>query len=385
MRKKERIGNKSFMSTKILIEIDKIIEETEPLEKILNRSSEEHVRWFSHTMSFLRAYFGKDSEELRAFTSLSWVQDEQAIIGGPTRPDESWNPQLGIDRVNKEAYKRHLKTARGILLAIKDDTERRNADCKEKMIAFYSEVKEVMGLCEQGILSTNELEVTKKKAESLFDEVFALDQGATVYRKFRAIRNGGDWIYREQPRAGSGGFVDKNNLGALGKLESLIKEFVSLNEEEAEADDVLISKGELFSARKVLRGIIEKASSKIVIIDSYLDPSILVIIEPHVSVNGNVEVQLLTTDKNPTKLKALLSDLEQFKKQYPLIKIELRVASSMAHDRYILLDEDIAFHSGHSLGDLGNATSRISKMTKKSGILKIIEEFNTDWTNATVI
>ncbi len=46
------------------------------------------------------------------------------MIGGPSRPDEAWDPQIGVERVKREAFQRHLATARGVLLAARERLDR---------------------------------------------------------------------------------------------------------------------------------------------------------------------------------------------------------------------------------------------------------------------
>ncbi len=103
-----------------LKELEGLINETESLADD-SRLSENHVRWVMKTTSFLREIFGEDSDYYQNFTSLTWRHEGQAIIGGPARPRESMNPQLGLDRINNEAYQKHLQIARGILSAAKDE------------------------------------------------------------------------------------------------------------------------------------------------------------------------------------------------------------------------------------------------------------------------
>lgn len=96
----------------LLSEIDKL-RETERLSDI-------HTRWVFRVRRFLTDVFGEESELFINFSALSWQHEGAAMIGGPARPQESWNPQLGIARLNQEAYLRQLGSARGILLAAQD-------------------------------------------------------------------------------------------------------------------------------------------------------------------------------------------------------------------------------------------------------------------------
>ncbi len=120
------MDNKSLWTkASALSELDKLLAETNTL-KSYARLSEEHTRWIMKTTTFLKEVFGENSDYFGNFIALSWRHNGQAIIGGPERPRESMNPQLGIDRINNEAYQRQLQTARGILSASKDELQRKD-------------------------------------------------------------------------------------------------------------------------------------------------------------------------------------------------------------------------------------------------------------------
>ncbi len=371
------------MKSKILEEIDSFVEESKPLAEEADRFSENHIRWVFKVKAFLAENFGEDSSYYRNFVSFSWVNEGQAIIGGPARPAESHNPQLGIDRVNREAYQKQLKASRGFLLAAKDELERKGAGKEEKIGSFLAELKKNTDLCIDGLLKAEELIELKRDAEKLFEELFANDKDAIIYRKFYKLKNSGDWIWNERPKLG--GFVGANKLDILFRLDEILKEMLSSLGTEIKDDDALISKGEHYSAKKTLRGIFAQASKKIEIMDKYLDCSILQLLELQVASGSALEIFLLTTNISKAKFQSLSTDLEAFKKQYPKLKIELKKATDLAHDRFILIDDSQVFQSGHSICQLGEATSRISKMTKQDDIDKILNEFKNAWNAAQTV
>jgi len=83
--------------------------------------SAEHIKWIAVTKKFLKRNFEEKSEYYNTFASLTWTKKGQYMIGGPARPSESFNPQLGIDRVSQEAYLGELEVARGILQAAREE------------------------------------------------------------------------------------------------------------------------------------------------------------------------------------------------------------------------------------------------------------------------
>jgi len=109
-------------------ELEKLADQTHVLQS-LKRNCEEHIRWVAKTRRFLSEVFGEESTYYKTFASFTWSPRGRFVIGGPARPKESFDHQLGIDRVNQEAYVKELGVARGLLLAAKDELDEK--DVKE--------------------------------------------------------------------------------------------------------------------------------------------------------------------------------------------------------------------------------------------------------------
>lgn len=113
--------------------------------------------------------------------------------------------------------------------------------------------------------------------------------------------------------------------------------------------------------RKFIIDIIKKAKEKILIIDNYIDDSILEMLKKK---NKNVEVVILTSSKcNILKL-----DISKFNKQYPILKI---AKNDNFHDRFIVIDNNELYHIGASLKDLGKKCFAISKIEDAEYIERI--------------
>ena len=112
--------------------------------------------------------------------------------------------------------------------------------------------------------------------------------------------------------------------------------------------------------------IIKTAKIKIVIIDNYIDDSILKILKKK---NKNVEVIILTSQNcNITKL-----DIKKFNKQYATLKI---AKTDKFHDRFIIIDNKELYHCGASLKDLGKkcfGINKIEEMNIIENIYKIVD------------
>jgi hypothetical protein len=114
--------------------------------------------------------------------------------------------------------------------------------------------------------------------------------------------------------------------------------------------------GEVFDAYVLISKIICSAKKSIVLIDNYVDESVLVHLSKR---NENVAVTLLTK----TLSNQLLLDVEKANAQYPPIQVKLFTQS---HDRFIILDQKEIYHLGASLKDLGRKWFAFSKLDQRS-------------------
>ena len=113
--------------------------------------------------------------------------------------------------------------------------------------------------------------------------------------------------------------------------------------QESEFKQSIFFDGQIFDAYSLIIDIISQAKQKILIIDNYIDDSILKMLSKK---NKDVEVVILTTqNSNIRKL-----DIQKFNKQYPVLKLAY---TNKFHDRFIVLDNKELYHIGASLKDLG--------------------------------
>ena len=122
--------------------------------------------------------------------------------------------------------------------------------------------------------------------------------------------------------------------------------------EEKEFKQKIFFDGQIYDAYSLIIDIIKKAKNKILIIDNYIDDSILKMLSKK---NKNVEVVILTSQNcNITKL-----DVQKFNKQYANLKLAY---TNKFHDRFIVIDNKELYHCGASLKDLGKKCFAISKI-----------------------
>ena len=112
--------------------------------------------------------------------------------------------------------------------------------------------------------------------------------------------------------------------------------------------------GQIYDAYSLMMKIFEKAKSSIIIIDNYIDKNILDILS-----KTNKQVTLITN-------KYEIQDYEKYKEQYNNVTL---VINNSFHDRFIILDKKILYHSGASFKDLGKKCFAITKIESEE-ILK---------------
>lgn len=120
--------------------------------------------------------------------------------------------------------------------------------------------------------------------------------------------------------------------------------------------------GQIYDAYSLIVDIIKRANKKILIIDNYIDDSILKMLAKK---KNNVEVVILTSDKsNIDNL-----DIKKFNKEYPILEI---AKTNKFHDRFISIDNKEMYHLGASIKDLGKKCFAINKIEDIEIIEKII-------------
>ena len=161
-------------------------------------------------------------------------------------------------------------------------------------------------------------------------------------------------------------FENKNSI-ILNHEERILKLeefFDKLNEKEK--INAIFYEGQIYDAYSLLIDIFKEAKKEIIIIDNYEDKSILDMIT-----NLNVKVTIVTRKFN--LLKDI--DIKKYNRQYHNLKV---IYSDKFHDRFIILDKKVLYHSGASFKDLGNKCFAITKMEDKEYLEIIIRNIGED-------
>lgn len=110
--------------------------------------------------------------------------------------------------------------------------------------------------------------------------------------------------------------------------------------------------GQMYDAYVFTAGLIRQAKKSIILIDNYVDESVLTLLSKR---SKNVTATIYTK----TISRQLKLDLKKQNSQYPEIQV---IEFKDAHDRFLILDEKELYHFGASLKDLGKKWFAFSKM-----------------------
>ncbi|NOZ47471.1 MAG: ORF6N domain-containing protein [Chlorobi bacterium] len=154
--------------------------------------------------------------------------------------------------------------------------------------------------------------------------------------------------------------VEMKQIEADEKIEKIFK---ALENSSLKPKQGIFYDGQIFDAYKFVTELIKGAKKSIVLIDNYVDETVLILF----SKNQKIDVKIYT--KNITK--QLKLDLEKYNTQYKPIEIK---QFNQAHDRFLIIDNNEIYHFGASLKDLGKKWFGFSRFDMKAiEILKKLE------------
>ena len=145
----------------------------------------------------------------------------------------------------------------------------------------------------------------------------------------------------------------------IKKIESVLDKF----EEKKRINEIYFN-GQTYDAYSRIIDIMKEASKDIVIIDSYVDKSLLDMIS-----KININIILITKENN--KLSNL--DIDKYNSEYHNLKV---IYNDNFHDRYIVIDNNTIYHLGTSINHAGKKIFSINNLTDKFVKDSLIKEIN---------
>ena len=140
-------------------------------------------------------------------------------------------------------------------------------------------------------------------------------------------------------------------------IKLLQESFDKLNTKES--NNHIFYEGQIYDAYSLLIDILSKAKKEIIIIDNYAGKKLFDIIR-----NINVKVKIYTENiDNISK--------EKYEKQYSNIEI---ISTNIFHDRFIIIDNRVLYHSGASFKDLGKKCFAITKIVDNNILEELLDK-----------
>ena len=135
--------------------------------------------------------------------------------------------------------------------------------------------------------------------------------------------------------------------------------FQALEDSNALPKQGIFFNGQIFDAYKLVSDIIRSANRSIILIDNYIDDTVLTLFTKR---HSNIDLTIFTHNIS----KQLKLDIEKHNIQYDPIKI---YKFDKAHDRFMIIDNEKVYHIGASLKDLGKKWFAFTKLNIDPGVI----------------
>ena len=143
-------------------------------------------------------------------------------------------------------------------------------------------------------------------------------------------------------------------------IKLLQESFNKLNTKES--NNHIFYEGQIYDSYSLVIDILSKARKEIIIIDNYAGKKLFDIIK-----NIKVNIKVYTENIDNTARK-------KYEKQYSNLEI---INTDIFHDRFIIIDNKILYHSGASFKDLGKKCFAITKIEDTKIIKDLLERLKT--------
>jgi hypothetical protein len=117
--------------------------------------------------------------------------------------------------------------------------------------------------------------------------------------------------------------------------------------------------GQIFDAYEFVAKLIKSASKSLVLIDNYVDESVLTMLAKR---SSGVSAKIITLQIS----KQLQLDIDKFNSQYAPVDVMSR---PRIHDRFLIVDGKDVYHIGASMKDLGKKMFAFSKMEINADVI----------------
>jgi len=152
------------------------------------------------------------------------------------------------------------------------------------------------------------------------------------------------------------------------KTEKRFEEVFDYIAKHKESNQRIFFNGQIYDAFSLLVELVSRAEKRLILIDNYVDVETL-----NILAKKKTDVNVLIYTSKKTKLSKV--DMENFNKQYPTMEVKYTEAF---HDRFLILDDECAYHIGASIKDAGKKCFGINKIEDARIVKTILQRLELE-------
>ena len=291
-------------------------------------------------------------EYIRGFSPVEIQKDLMSLNRKTVEADKD-QPKLDIEskilviRNRQVMIDRDLAELYGVETKRLNEQVRRNIERFPKDFCFQlnnAETKELVAFCDRFASmkhsTVNPYAFTEQgiaMLSSVLRSSNAVEVNIQIMRAFIAMRRfmqTNAQVFQRLDR------VEKHQLDSDKKIDEL---FDKMDRYKIEDKQGIFFQGQIFDAYAKFESFIAEAEKEIVLIDNYVD---LTVLECFAKKKNGMKIKIYTSPKT----KITLLDVQKFNEQYPTLVLK---HTEKIHDRFLIIDNKILYHIGASLKDLG--------------------------------
>ena len=249
----------------------------------------------------------------------------QAVKRNIERFPEDFMFQLTFEEANS------LESSRSQIVTLKENEDNRGKNIKYCPYAF---TEQGVAMLSSVLRSSQAVEVNIQIMRAFVAMRHFLQSNAEIFAEINTMKK--HMIESDKWQIES----DLRQKEANKRIDEL---FTLMDKYHVDEKQGIFFQGQIFDAYVKFESFIAQGQKEIVLIDGYVDLSVL---ERLAKKKSGVKVTIYTDPK--TKLTA--QDVQKFNAQYPTLNVK---HTTKMHDRFLIIDGAILYHIGASLKDLG--------------------------------
>lgn len=193
----------------------------------------------------------------------------------------------------------------------------------------------------------------------------AINMSISIMRAFVEMRH---FIANNQMLFERISSFELNQLAYQRKTDERIDLIFNYIFDHEESNQKIFFDGQIYDAFSVLIDLVGGATKSIVLVDNYVDVRTLNILS-----KKKTDVPVIIYTARKTRLSE--KDVETFNQQYPKLEVQY---TGVFHDRFLIIDDEKAYHIGASLKDAGKKCFAISLLNDSGVVYDILQRLGAE-------